>query len=90
MRPRNKHGYDLCTNRDQCRSNANDAQNYRTTILAFDSKHNDKFKVVTFLDLIRLSHFESSLARAVRQSGEVRNTMPSALTVTADVLVSRL
>jgi len=41
--------------------------------LAFDSKDHDKFKVVTFFDLIRLSHFEPSLTRAVRQSGEARN-----------------
>ncbi len=73
MRPLYEHNSNLDTDGDKRSRDANESQNNRPAILAFDSEHNDKLKVVTFLDLIRLSHFEPSLARAVRQSGEARN-----------------
>ena len=43
-----------------CR-NPDNSQSERTTIPTFDSEYDHQFKVVTFLDLIRLSHFEPSL-----------------------------
>ena len=89
-RPRNEHCNDLRSRRDKSRSNTSEAQNYRATVMAFNSEYDNQLKVVIFLCLIRLSHFEPSLARAVRQSGEARNAMPSALTVTPNVMVSRL
>jgi len=73
MRPHRKHQCNFHGHCDYGGDNSGKPQNYRATIPAFDSEYNDQFKVVTFFDLIRLSHFEPSLARAVRQSGEARN-----------------
>lgn len=73
MRPPHEHDGNLDTDGNQRRGNTDKSQNHCTAILAFDAENNHELKIVTFLDLIRLSHFEPSLARAVRQSGEARN-----------------
>jgi hypothetical protein len=70
---RQDNAHDLDSDCNQSRDYSQDPEHDCTTILTFDSEYNDNLKVVTFLDLICLSHFESSLARAVRQSGEARN-----------------
>jgi len=71
-RPPDEHRRSFYADRNNGRKYSNKSQNNRPTILAFDSEHNDKFKVVTFLDLIRLSHFEPSLRprRQAREGGE--------------------
>ena len=61
MRPRQVHDGNLDANGDKRNGNSGETQNDAATIVPFDSDHNCKFEVVTFLDLIRLSHFEPSL-----------------------------
>ena len=73
MRPCHKNGRNFDPNGNHRRGNSDKSQNDRAAILALDSEYNYQLKVVAFLYLIRLSHFEPSLALAVRQSGEARN-----------------
>jgi len=73
MRPPHEHDGNLDTNDNHRSRNTDKSQKDRAAVLAFNSEYDDQLEVVTFFDLIRLSHFEPSLARAVRQSGEARN-----------------
>ena len=61
MRTRHEHDGDLDANGDQRNGYSGETQNDRATIVPFDPDHNRELKVVTLLDLIRLSHFEPSL-----------------------------
>ena len=61
MRPRHEHDGNLDADGDKRNGDPGDTHDDGATIVPFDSDHNRKLKVVTLLDLIRLSHFEPSL-----------------------------
>jgi len=68
----NEHDSDLDTDGDERSSDTNEPQNNRAAIPALDSKYDHQLKIVTFFDLIRMTHFEPSLRprRQAREGGE--------------------
>lgn len=61
MRPPQEHRSNFDTNGNDRSCNTEKSQDNSSAVLAFDSEYDYQPKVVIFLNLIRLSHFESSL-----------------------------